>query len=315
MNISMRHLRYLEALVRHGHFGRAAEACSITQPALSIQIRELEEIVGTPLVERSARGVRPTGLGEVFAGRARDILRAVDELGELARASRATFSGPLRLGVIPTIAPYLLPRLVVALAERLPGIDLRPREAVTGTLLADLLDGRLDVALLALPVSEPALVECPLFDEEFLLVRSARDEAPAPMIEDLRRMRLLLLEEGHCFRDQALAYCRLPSLRSGDVIEGNSLTTLVQLVGAGLGVTLVPEMAVAVETGSAPVAATRLPEPRPTRTVGMVWRRSNPLASRFESMAEMLRKWLPETEGADASPFRSSPASPPSSET
>ncbi len=289
--ISMRHLRYMEALLRHGHFGRAAEAINISQPALSLQIRELEAILGAPLVERGGRQIRPTRFGEAFAERASEILRAVDDLADLARVFRGPLAGPIRIGVIPTIAPYLLPRLIATLAASHPALDVVPREAVTGTLVAELLDGRLDTAILALPISEPGLVEHPLFDEEFMLVRpeAERDE-PVLSVEDLHRRRLLLLEEGHCFREQSLAYCRLPSVRSGDVIEGSTLATLVQLVGAGLGVTLVPEMAVSVETRSARVVAQRLPEPRPTRTIGMIWRRSNPLGVRYAELADGLRE-------------------------
>jgi LysR family hydrogen peroxide-inducible transcriptional activator len=289
--ISMKHLRYFEAVARHGHFGRAAESCAISQPALSLQVKELEDILGAPLIERGGRRIRLTALGETFAARARDILRSVDELDELARLSRAPFTGRLRLGVIPTIAPYLLPAFVKALSERHPGIDLRPREAMTRTLVADLLDGRLDAAILALPISEPSLVEYPLFSEEFLLVRPIdADDDPAPTAGALSEMRLMLLEEGHCFRDQAIAYCGIPTIRSGGLIEGSSLSTLVQLVGVGIGVTLVPEMAVPIETRSAPVSVVRLRDPRPTRMVGMIWRRTNPFADQLAEIAELARR-------------------------
>lgn len=286
----MKHLRYFEALARHGHFGRAAEDCAISQPALSLQIKELEDLLGALLVERGGRHVRLTSLGEAFAVRAREILRSVDELADLARLSRGPFTGRLRLGVIPTIAPYLLPAFVKALAERHPGVDLRPREAMTRTLIADLLDGRLDAAILALPISEPSLVEHPLFSEEFLLVRPiAAADDPVPTAGALSEMRLMLLEEGHCFRDQAIAYCGTPSIRSGGLIEGSSLATLVQLVAVGIGVTLVPEMAVPIETRSAPVSVVRLGEPGPTRTIGMIWRRTTPFADQFVAIADLAR--------------------------
>jgi LysR family hydrogen peroxide-inducible transcriptional activator len=289
IRISMRHLRYFEAVARHGHFGRAAEACAISQPALSLQVKELEELLGAPLVERGGRRIRLTDHGEAVAARARAILRSVEELGDLARARRGPFTGPFHLGIIPTIAPYLLAAIVARLGARFPDIDLRPREAVTRSLIDGLVEGRLDAAIVALPVSEPSLVERGLFTEEFLLVRPIADaDRPAPSVEALRAMRLLLLEEGHCFRDQAIAYCGISSLRSGDLLEGSSLTTLVQLVGAGIGVTLIPEMAVTIETRSALVAVVRLPEPRPQRTIGMVWRRSNPLAERLVEIADGL---------------------------
>ncbi|MDP3195037.1 hydrogen peroxide-inducible genes activator [Tabrizicola sp.] len=288
--ITVKHLRYFDALARNRHFGRAAEASSISQPALSLQVKELEDILGAPLVERGARQISLTTLGEEFALRARDVLRAVDELGALARASTGPLSGRLRLGVIPTVAPYLLPRLMRALSGRFPDLDLRPREAVTPKLLRDLGEGRLDLALLALPAGAPSLVEHPLLEEEFLLVRPERAaDHPVPALEELRKMQLLLLEEGHCFRDQAIAVCKLSPGLTGDIMEGSSLATLVQMVGAGIGVTLIPEMAATVEGRAAPVVLHRLREPRPSRTIGMVWRRSNPLSDRFVDLAEGLR--------------------------
>ena len=290
-NLSMKHLRYFDALAQRGHFGRAARACAISQPALSIQIKELEEILGAPLVERGAREIRLTSLGEAFALRARDILRDVDELGDLARASRSRLAGRLRIGVIPTVAPYLLAQFVTRMAQRYPDLEMHPREAVTRKLIDDLLNGRIDTAIVALPVSEPSLEEVALFDEEFVLVRPLEDaDQPVPNPEVLREMRLLLLEEGHCFRDQAIAFCRMSSSLPRDLMEGSTLSTLVQLVGAGIGVTLIPEMAVATETRSAPVCVARLARPRPTRTVGMIWRRSNPLSEQFARIAGVFRQ-------------------------
>lgn len=288
--ITMKHLRYFDALARHRHFGRAAEASSISQPALSLQVKELEDILGAALVERGARQIRLTELGEEFALRAREVLRAVDELGALGRASGGPLSGRLRLGVIPTVAPYLLPQVMRHLARTHADLDLRPREAVTPKLVRDLREGRLDLALVALPVSEPSFTEAVLFDEEFLLVRNEAAAAqPMPALVDLPDLPLLLLEEGHCFRDQAIAYCKLPPKPSGEIMEGSSLSTLVQMVGAGIGVTLIPEMAAEVERRSAPVVLHRLPEPRPKRTIGLVWRRSNPLAERYAELAEGFR--------------------------
>ncbi|MFN4153128.1 MAG: hydrogen peroxide-inducible genes activator [Paracoccaceae bacterium] len=288
--LSMKHLRYFEALSQHGHFGRAAEACAISQPALSIQMKELEEILGAPLIERGARQISLTPLGTEFALRVRTILQAVEELGDLVRASFGPLTGRLRLGVIPTVAPYLLPRIMRDLTGHYPDLDLRPREAITQRLLEDLTEGRLDAALVALPVSEPGLTEYPLFEEEFILVRPQSDVAkPVPNPETLREMRLLLLEEGHCFREQAISFCKLGSALPRDLMEGSSLTTLVQMVGAGIGVTLIPQMAVAVETRSAPVSVARLPEPRPSRSIGLVWRKTNPLAAQLAQMAELIR--------------------------
>jgi LysR family hydrogen peroxide-inducible transcriptional activator len=289
--ITLRHLRYFEALAQHGHFGRAAEACAVSQPALSVQMKELEEIVGAPLIERGPRRLRLTSLGEAFLARARDILRGVEELGELARASLAPLTGQLRLGVIPTVAPYMLPEVIKTLGRRFPGLDLRPREAVTQKLVDDLLGGRLDAAIVALPVSQPELHEEPLFAEDFALVRPLSDaDKPPPEPGALREMRLLLLEEGHCFRDQALSFCGAGAAAPRDLMEGSSLSTLVQMVGAGIGVTLIPEMAVPVETRSAAVSVARLAQRAPARTIGMIWRRTNPLAEQLAYIAGLLRE-------------------------
>ncbi|MGR3661719.1 MAG: hydrogen peroxide-inducible genes activator, partial [Paracoccaceae bacterium] len=242
--LTMKQLRYFDALARHSHFGRAAEACAITQPALSVQIKELEELIGAQLVERGARQIRLTGLGEEFAIRIGKILRSVDDLQDLARASQNPLIGRLRMGFIPTVAPYLLPAVIKELVQHYPGLDLRPREAVTKKLIEDLLESRLDTAIVALPVSEPSLSEVVLFEEEFFLLRPLEDaDRPVPSRKALQEMQLLLLEEGHCFRDQAISYCKISSSSQRDLIEGSSLSTLVQMVGANIGVTFIPEMA------------------------------------------------------------------------
>jgi LysR family transcriptional regulator, hydrogen peroxide-inducible genes activator len=285
--VTFKQLRYFDAVARHSHFGRAAAACAISQPALSMQIKELEDALGAVLVERGARQVRLTAFGEETARRARDILRAVDELGDFARASRDRLTGRLRIGMIPTIAPYLLPAVIANLNRTHPELDIHVREALTSRLVEELTEGRLDTAILALPVSEPALAEIPLFTENFLLVRPAADAAaPVPGPEALREMKLLLLEEGHCFRSQALAFCDMDGAQPREVMDANSLATLVQMVGAGLGVTLIPEMAVQLETRSAEVSVARFAEPQPARTVGMVWRKASPLVGPFLQLSE-----------------------------
>lgn len=290
-NLTLKQLRYFEALADQRHFGRAAAVCSVTQPALSMQIRELEAELGAALFERGAREARLTGLGVEFAHRTREVLRAVDELSELARAARERLAGRLRIGVIPTIAPYLLPAIAEGLAQHFPGLELGLRETVTPRLIRELNEGRLDTAVAALPVSEPGLTEVALFSEEFVLVRSKADAGkPVPDRAQLREMRLLLLEEGHCFRDQALSFCELRSARPRELLDGSSLATLVQMAGAGLGVTLIPAMAVPVEARSAPVSIARFPPPKPARTIGMVWRRTSPLARQLEEVAEVVRE-------------------------
>lgn len=287
--LTLKQLRYFEALARHSHFGRAAEASSISQPALSMQIKELEETLGTPLFERSARQVRLTGFGEEIRIRARDILRAVDELGDMARAASDSILGRLRIGVIPTVAPYILPSIIGALSKSYPGIDIHVRETLTPTLIRELADGRLDTAILALPVSEPSLSEVALFDEPFVLIRPHTDaEQPVPDNQRLSEMRLLLLEEGHCFRDQALSFCNMSAMPR-DGLDGSSLSTLVQMVGAGIGVTLIPEMAVPVETRSASVAVARFTSPEPSRQIGMVWRKTSPLGTQLLEISDVVR--------------------------
>jgi LysR family hydrogen peroxide-inducible transcriptional activator len=285
--MTLRQLRYFDALARHSHFGRAAAACAISQPALSMQIKELEVALGAVLIERGARQVRLTRLGEEAALRVRDILRSVDELGDFARATRGRFAGRLRLGMIPTIAPYLLPAVMGDLGRIHPELDIRVREALTSKLIQELADGRLDAAIVALPVSEPSLTEVALFSENFLLVRPGEDEgAPVPDSEALREMRLLLLEEGHCFRDQALSFCNMQLALPREVLDASSLSTLVQMVSAGMGVTLIPEMAVAVETRRAAVSVARFKEPQPSRTIGMIWRKTSPLATQLTELSE-----------------------------
>lgn len=308
--ISIKHLRYFAALAQHRHFGRAADACAISQPALSLQIKDLEDFLGAQLVERDRRQIRLTGLGEAFAARALQILRSVDELADLARASNASLGGRLRIGMIPTVAPYLLPAVIRRLAERFPAVDLRPREAVTGKLSEDLVTGGLDIAVMALPVSEPSLQAHLLFDEEFVLVRAPADRhKPPPGVESLRAMRLLLLEEGHCFRDQALAFCNMAPGLAQDPMEGSSLATLVRMVGAGMGVTLIPEMAVAAEASAVEVSIARLAEPRPRRSIGLVWRKTNPLARHFLEIGEIVREEhaMLRRQDGDAGPIKSGP--------
>jgi LysR family transcriptional regulator, hydrogen peroxide-inducible genes activator len=303
--VTLKQLRYFDALARHCHFGRAAEACAISQPALSMQIKEMEEALGGVLLERGARQVRLTNFGEKVAQRVRDILRSADELGDFARASRDRLVGPLRIGMIPTIAPYLLPTVIANLARMHPELDIHVRETLTPRLIEEIAEGRLDTAIVALPVSEPSLAEVALFTENFLLVRPGNDEGtPVPSRQTLREMRLLLLEEGHCFRDQALSFCNMQSSSPREVLDASSLSTLVQMVSAGIGVTLIPEMAVAVETRSASVSVARFKNPQPSRTVGMIWRKTSPLARQLLQISEVVRL------SADALREQHAPGSP-----
>ncbi len=295
-SVTLRQLRYFDALARHGHFGRAAAACSVSQPALSMQIKELEDALGIQLIDRGARQVRLTKFGEEAVQRVRVILRSVDEFGDFARASQDRFTGRLRIGMIQTIAPYLLPTVIGNLTRTHPEIEVHVREALTSTLIQELADGRLDTAIVALPISETSLTEIPLFTERFLLVRPREDKGtPVPSSEMLREMRLLLLDEGHCFRDQALSFCDMQTSQPREVLDASSLSTLVQMVGAGMGITLIPEMAVAMETRSAAVSVARFKDPQPSRTVGMVWRKSSPLAGQLLQLSQVICR----SEGLD----------------
>ncbi len=289
-NLTLKQLRYFEAVASQGHFGRAAAVCAVSQPALSVQIKELETDLGAKLFERDTRKVRLTAFGEQFRRRVADILRAVDELGDLARAAQGGALARLRIGVIPTIAPYLLPAVIADLAQAQPGLDIHVRETLTSRLLDELGQGKLDTAIVALPVSEPSFVEAPLFAEPFMLVRPrSMAHRPVPASTELHTERLLLLEEGHCFRDQALEVCHLPSAAPRDGLDASSLSTLVQMVGAGLGMTLIPAMAVPVETRSAMVSVVPLQDVTPTRTVGMIWRKTSPLADHLRQIADRVR--------------------------
>ena len=289
-NITLKQLRYFEAVAHHRHFGHAAEACAISQPALSVQIKELEQNLQTPLFDRGGRNITLTSFGVDFAPRARAILQGVDELQDMARASKDGLMGRLRIGIIPTIGPYLLPSIITKLTRMNPALDIHVRETMTPRLITELTEGRIDTAIVALPVSEPSLTEVTLFDKKFMLVRPEADrDKPIPSSAHLNEMKLLLLEEGHCFRDQALSFCDMQSETAREGLDASSLSTLVQMVGAGIGVTLIPEMAVAVETRSAQVAVNAFPAPEPTRRVGMIWRKTSPLASKLSEIADLIR--------------------------
>jgi LysR family hydrogen peroxide-inducible transcriptional activator len=290
-NITLKQLRYFEALARHKRFRIAADACAISQPALSMQIKELEQELGNDLFERSAREIKLTAFGQAFAVRVRQILQGMDELGELARTSKNSFLVRLRIGVIPTVAPYLLPTIINDLNKAFDGIEIQIRETQTAKLIEELKQGSLDLAIVALPISEPSLTELKLFDEEFVLVRRQEDEGrPVPERSTLPKMRLLLLEEGHCFRDQALSFCQVGSAQPREVMEGSSLSTLVQMVSAGIGITLIPEMAVPMETRSAQVSVSHFEAPAPVRSIGMIWRKATPLAKQLFQISEVIRQ-------------------------
>lgn len=294
---TLRQLRYLVALADHQHFGRAAEACRATQSTLSAGLQELETLLGATLVERTKRRVAITPLGEEVVRRARLLLQGAEEITELVRAAGRPLSGPLRLGVIPTVGPYLLPRVLPALREAYPDLRLYLREDLTARLLERLADGDLDLVLLALPYRTDDFLTLPLFDDPFLLACPAGHSlATGATVSVVPAEELLLLEEGHCLRDHALAACHLAlpgnaAADRSDRLLATSLVTLVQMVAGGLGITLLPRLAVdnGVLAGT-DLVARALSEGAPARTIGLAWRKSSPRKREYELFADELRR-------------------------
>lgn len=282
--ITLKQLRYFAALARHRHFGRAAEECHVSQPALSLQIQELEAVLDCQLVERRRNAVSLTETGAEVAERARRILLEANDLVDHARRRPGLLAGRLDLGVIPSIAPYLLPAALPLLQKRYPDLDLRLRETQTATLLDEVLGGQLDVALLSLPVEQAGLETLALFDDPFLLAMPA--SAGLAPSQALAGETLLLLEEGHCLREQALSLCRLPQGGGRRQYGASSLSTIMQMVANGFGSTLLPTMALPVELRRGmPVKLYRFREPAPSRSIGLVWRRTSPRKADFEALA------------------------------
>lgn len=289
--ISLRQLRYFDAIARTGSFSDAADLCAVTQPALSMQIQELERSLGMRLMERSRRGVVLTEPGREIARRAARVLTDMRDIVDFARGQRELASGPLHFGVIPSIAPYVLPALLPRIHAALPELDLHLRETQTQQLTRELLDGQLDLLLLALPVEHPDIEALKLFDDRFLLAMAASrriDGEIRATPELLARDRLLLLEEGHCLREQALAFCSLRSIDNYDTFGASSLSTIVQMVVNGLGMTLLPELCLTLETRRADIRLMRFSEPQPKRTVGLAWRRSSPRRHHYAELGALI---------------------------
>lgn len=285
---TLRQLRYLVALAEEGHFGRAAAACHVTQPALSMQIKELEAELDLPLVDR-ARGAALTPEGEELAARARALTAGVKDLEEFARERRGLRSRRLALGIIPTMAPYLLPRLLPVLALAIPDLDLKVRETRTAALMAELMAGDLDAVIAARPLEGEGIEIVDLFEDPFLLASPAADPLAADDPRDLPPERLLLLEEGHCLRDQALGACEISDLST---FGATSLTTLLQLVAHGQGITLLPQMA-ASDLADPRIVLNRFSEPQPSRMVAMAWRRASPRRKQLRDIAARLSQAAP----------------------
>lgn len=292
-HVTIKQLRYFDALARELHFGRAADACAVTQPALSMQIHELEQSLGLMLVERTRSGVQLTAKGEEIAHRASRILGDVRDLIAFAQHANKVLSGVLRLGVIPSVAPYMLPPLLPLLREAYPELELHVRETQTHVLTDELIEGKLDVLLLALPVKHSDVESIPLFDDRFLLAMpkdrklSGRVRATRELIE---HERLLLLEEGHCLRDQALTYCSLQQVDTVNTFGASSLSTIIEMVGAGFGITLLPEICLGVESRGRDLSLVRFIDPEPFRTLGLVWRSTSPRKPDFLELGRLVTK-------------------------
>lgn len=291
--VTFRQLRYFSALAETRHFGAAAEKSSVTQPALSVQIRELEKSLGLPLVERRSSGAVLTVEGEEVARRSRAILGLVRDLGDYALQRGGLATGPLRIGAIPSIAPYLMPRVLRFLAETYPDLELSLRENITDTLVAGLVAGDLDVIFVALPVDHPEIETMALFEDAFLLAEPGdRPGRPRPpTFEDIADERLLLLEEGHCLRNQALSLCGRSNADGTTGFGASSLATVLQMVAAGYGVTLLPELAAGdVTMRGLSVELSRFAAPEPGRVIGLGWRAHSPRRDDFRSLARLFGK-------------------------
>ena len=290
---TLKQLQYLVALRDQGHFGRAAEACFVTQSTLSAGIKELETLIGVTLVERTRRVVRFTPLGLRVAQKAQRILREAEDLTDMVRAAGQPLAGELRMGVIPTIAPFLLPRLLPKLRRKWPKLRLFLREETSQAGCDALHRGQLDCVLLALPYACGDVDSAELLEDRLMVALppgTAEDLPEAVPATSIDEDKLLLLEDGHCLKDHALAACNRPELRAGAQIVGTSLHTLVQMVDNGLGLTLVPEMAVrAGILDGTQVVARPLDADHPTRRIALVWRRGSPREKEFRLLAAALK--------------------------
>jgi LysR family hydrogen peroxide-inducible transcriptional activator len=290
--VTLRQLRYFEALSRTRHFGMAASQCAVTQPALSMQVKELEQELGVVLVERRGNAVGLTLAGQEIAARAEAILAQVRELTDFACQQRGVLTGTLRLGIIPSVAPYLLPGLLSRVQATYPSLDLLVRETQTDTLIEELVRGDLDAALLALPVSQGQLDTMDLFDDRFMIAVQAQTApgwSPENLHARMMRERLLLLEEGHCLRDQALQFCKVANVQARKALGAASLTTIMQMVAAGHGITLLPELCAAAEVDRQRIALIQFPAEPPMRTIGLAWRRTSSRKADFTALGALIR--------------------------
>lgn len=289
--MTLRELEYLVALANHRHFGRAAQVCQVAQPTLSMQIRKLEEDLGAPLIERASRSLMLTAFGQDTVERARRILAEIEEMKAAARRSRNPEVGTLRLGIFPTLAPYLLPYAVPRIRERFPGLETLLIEEKSHGLLSRLNDGNLDAAILALPVGDDRLTTELLFTERFLLAVPSTHplaERKDLALGDLNGYNLMLLEEGHCLRDQALDVCRLAGASERASFRATSLETLRQMVGAEVGMTLLPELAT-LHAVCANIRLLSFTDSSPSRQIGICWRKGSAMRHFLPEIAVLLR--------------------------
>ena len=277
-DLKLKDLRYLVAVADTRHFGRAAELCFVSQPTLSTQLKKLEEYLGVQLIERQPKRVALTAPGVEIVARARRILEATDEVITLARSHRDPLAGPLRVALLPTIGPYLLPRVAREIKKALPRLELRLYEYPTAAMLAKLRAGEIDLGILALPVDLDGLEARDLYNEPFMVAVSSTHplaKRPTIRVQDLAGETLLLLEDGHCLRDQALAVCGQVGVHEKQDFRATSLETLRQMVATGAGVTLLPELAtLGAYRHARGVVVRPFVRPAPVRKIGGVWRKT-----------------------------------------
>ncbi len=297
--MTLQELRYLVALADQGHFVRAAETCHVGQPTLSTQLKKLEDYLGVTLFERNKHLMQPTPIGEQIIEQARIVLNVIAQIKDLARRGHDPMDGPLRLGVIPTLGPYVVPHLLAEIRERFPKLRLLLREDLTQHLLERLRQGQLDALLLALPVHAEHVDSEALFRERFVVALPSSHALVAHESiaeHELNGQNVLLLEEGHCMRDQALAICGVQSSDQREELKATSIETLRQMVAAGVGCTLLPELAALPGTGSVREDLVRMrpfKAPQPTRTIGLAWRHHYPRLSTIRVLGDLIRGQMP----------------------
>ncbi|WP_061910947.1 hydrogen peroxide-inducible genes activator [Devosia sp. Leaf420] len=292
MTITLKQMKYALAVARTGHFGQAAEECAVSQPALSQQILSLETLCGTQLFDRLKSGIRLTPFGCDFIERAKPAVAAAEALDDFALRRGGRLDRPIRFGLIPTVAPYLLPEIFPALTEALPQIKFTVSESRTEAMLESVQSGALDLALIASlpPPGGPKLALFPLFEDPFVLATSQSEMPDGPVsLEALEPGRILLLDEGHCFRDQTISACRLEGERSTRTFAATSLSTIVEFVANGQGVTLLPQIALRKEASDPRIAVHRLDDPQAGRQLALVWREATPLTDTFEQIGRVIR--------------------------